>query len=251
MLALAGDDESVVPEELRTSVAAGGQHFVGEAPAAAVRVSTDRQPTANPRDGGGWNERAQGTAAIVTKAIGGDGGRGECAPNSARAYTLGSSPGPVGVFTFDGTTWSQYPKRLVLVSALGDRYRVRVKDDGSVVGLWRRRPIGHAIGPPPGVWVQRAGGRRPGMSLPTIAPPRGSRQRRPARLRCLRQWGGSPFLSGSAAALRGSPRDGRGSDRACYPLAPRGRTRRPMVPPRPVPSPRRTHGSVRSRPRHV
>jgi hypothetical protein len=28
--------------------------------------------------------------------------------------------------------------RLVLASALGDRYRVRVSDDGSVVGLWRR-----------------------------------------------------------------------------------------------------------------
>ena len=28
--------------------------------------------------------------------------------------------------------------RLVLTSALGDRYRVRVSDDGSVVGLWRR-----------------------------------------------------------------------------------------------------------------
>ena len=28
--------------------------------------------------------------------------------------------------------------RLVLDSVLGDRYRVRVKDDGSAVGLWRR-----------------------------------------------------------------------------------------------------------------
>ena len=28
--------------------------------------------------------------------------------------------------------------RLVLATALGDRYRVRVSDDGSVVGLWRR-----------------------------------------------------------------------------------------------------------------
>jgi len=28
--------------------------------------------------------------------------------------------------------------RLVLTSALGDRYRVKVSDDGSVVGLWRR-----------------------------------------------------------------------------------------------------------------
>jgi hypothetical protein len=28
--------------------------------------------------------------------------------------------------------------RLVLTSAIGDRYRVRVSDDGSVVGLWRR-----------------------------------------------------------------------------------------------------------------
>lgn len=27
--------------------------------------------------------------------------------------------------------------RLVLASALGDRYRVRVSEDGSVVGLWR------------------------------------------------------------------------------------------------------------------
>lgn len=27
--------------------------------------------------------------------------------------------------------------RLVLVSALGDRYRVRVADDGSIIGLWR------------------------------------------------------------------------------------------------------------------
>jgi hypothetical protein len=28
--------------------------------------------------------------------------------------------------------------RLVLASAMGDRYRVRVSDDGNVVGLWRR-----------------------------------------------------------------------------------------------------------------
>ena len=28
--------------------------------------------------------------------------------------------------------------RLVLGSAVGDRYRVRVADDGGVVGLWRR-----------------------------------------------------------------------------------------------------------------
>lgn len=28
--------------------------------------------------------------------------------------------------------------RLVLGSVLGDRYRVRVRDDGAVVGLWRR-----------------------------------------------------------------------------------------------------------------
>jgi hypothetical protein len=28
--------------------------------------------------------------------------------------------------------------RLVLVSALGERYRVRVSEDGSAVGLWRR-----------------------------------------------------------------------------------------------------------------
>jgi hypothetical protein len=28
--------------------------------------------------------------------------------------------------------------RLVLASATGDRYSVRVADDGSVVGLWRR-----------------------------------------------------------------------------------------------------------------
>ena len=28
--------------------------------------------------------------------------------------------------------------RLVLVTALGERYRVRVADDGAVVGLWRR-----------------------------------------------------------------------------------------------------------------
>jgi len=28
--------------------------------------------------------------------------------------------------------------RLVLVSAIGDRYRVRVSDDDDVVGLWRR-----------------------------------------------------------------------------------------------------------------
>ncbi len=27
---------------------------------------------------------------------------------------------------------------LYLVSAIGDRYRVRVSDDGTVVGLWRR-----------------------------------------------------------------------------------------------------------------
>ena len=30
--------------------------------------------------------------------------------------------------------------RLVLGTALGERYRVQVADDGSVVGLWRRRP---------------------------------------------------------------------------------------------------------------
>jgi hypothetical protein len=29
--------------------------------------------------------------------------------------------------------------RLVLASTLGDRYRVRVSDDGSTVGLWRLR----------------------------------------------------------------------------------------------------------------
>jgi hypothetical protein len=29
--------------------------------------------------------------------------------------------------------------RLTLGSALGDRYRVRVSEDGSIVGLWRRR----------------------------------------------------------------------------------------------------------------
>jgi hypothetical protein len=28
--------------------------------------------------------------------------------------------------------------RLVLTSAMGDRYRVKVSDDGSVVRLWRR-----------------------------------------------------------------------------------------------------------------
>jgi hypothetical protein len=28
--------------------------------------------------------------------------------------------------------------RLVLASTVGDRYRVSVSDDGSVVGLWRR-----------------------------------------------------------------------------------------------------------------
>jgi hypothetical protein len=28
--------------------------------------------------------------------------------------------------------------RLVLASVLGERYRVRVSDDGSVMGLWRR-----------------------------------------------------------------------------------------------------------------
>jgi hypothetical protein len=28
--------------------------------------------------------------------------------------------------------------RLVLASTVGERYRVRVADDGSVVGLWRR-----------------------------------------------------------------------------------------------------------------
>ena len=28
--------------------------------------------------------------------------------------------------------------RLVLATALGDRYRIRVRDDGAVVGLWRR-----------------------------------------------------------------------------------------------------------------
>ena len=30
--------------------------------------------------------------------------------------------------------------RLVLTSTLGDRYRVRVSDDGSTVGLWRLLP---------------------------------------------------------------------------------------------------------------
>jgi hypothetical protein len=29
--------------------------------------------------------------------------------------------------------------RLVLTSTVGDRYRVKVQDDGTVVGLWRRR----------------------------------------------------------------------------------------------------------------
>ena len=28
--------------------------------------------------------------------------------------------------------------RLYLTTAIGDRYRVRVRDDGAVVGLWRR-----------------------------------------------------------------------------------------------------------------
>jgi hypothetical protein len=28
--------------------------------------------------------------------------------------------------------------RLVLGTTVGDRYRVRVSDDGSIVGLWRR-----------------------------------------------------------------------------------------------------------------
>lgn len=28
--------------------------------------------------------------------------------------------------------------RLVLETTMGDRYRVRVRDDGAVVGLWRR-----------------------------------------------------------------------------------------------------------------
>jgi hypothetical protein len=28
--------------------------------------------------------------------------------------------------------------RLVLLTTVGDRYRVRINDDGSVVGLWRR-----------------------------------------------------------------------------------------------------------------
>ena len=30
--------------------------------------------------------------------------------------------------------------RLVLASTMGERYEVRVRDDGSVVGLWRRQP---------------------------------------------------------------------------------------------------------------
>jgi hypothetical protein len=30
--------------------------------------------------------------------------------------------------------------RLILESAMGREYRVRVADDGSVVGLWRRTP---------------------------------------------------------------------------------------------------------------
>jgi len=29
-------------------------------------------------------------------------------------------------------------RRLYLVTAVGDRYAVRVADDGSVIGLWRR-----------------------------------------------------------------------------------------------------------------
>ena len=28
--------------------------------------------------------------------------------------------------------------RLILVTTMGDRYRVKVRDDGAVVGLWRR-----------------------------------------------------------------------------------------------------------------
>jgi len=28
--------------------------------------------------------------------------------------------------------------RLVLGTALGDRYRIKVADDGAVIGLWRR-----------------------------------------------------------------------------------------------------------------
>ena len=29
--------------------------------------------------------------------------------------------------------------RLVLTSTFGERYRVRVRDDGALIGLWRRR----------------------------------------------------------------------------------------------------------------
>jgi len=58
-------------------------------------------------------------------AIGGDGGLGSDTFNPALPYTLGSSPGPVGVPTFDGTTWNQYLKGLHV-------NRVDVTDDGTV-----------------------------------------------------------------------------------------------------------------------
>jgi hypothetical protein len=53
---------------------------------------------------------------------------------------------PQGAYTLGGATIRSAMAlasdvvglRLVLASALGDRYRVRVSDDGSVVGLWRR-----------------------------------------------------------------------------------------------------------------
>ena len=51
--------------------------------------------------------------------------------------------------------------QLVLASALGDRYRVRVEDDGSVIGLWRQEAVGastlSAIVSSPGRWRTATG----------------------------------------------------------------------------------------------
>ena len=56
--------------------------------------------------------------------------------------------------------------RLALPSALGDRYRVRVSDDGSTVGLWRLRETRKDDGPGRPLRIRR--------SAPSGSPPTGS-----------------------------------------------------------------------------